>query len=310
MGQDRIFKLESSKYGVDRNGAPVYWLTCKYVDYDGTRFGTNKLNVSIPAYGGTRNITSLATHPLQYHVNAEDLKEKLIERGAKVEGFAGSHYRAYNGMGWRLGNMGAKEKYTVKGRIVIDTYGWNRFVPNMAIFVTPLSSKTESERTGDYEGNEGEEFDAYGDDDGGECDSDGGMPLDGFFADEEEESQRQPLSPEQKMICTPLVRGYALKEKMWLNFFVNAVQDVAFNDRAFDSLVLPANQKELILGFTETQQSYRTQFDDVIEGKGRGIILLLCGPPGVGKVSVTYHVTRLPINKYLRPSQPNRLPKR
>jgi hypothetical protein len=39
--------------------------------------------------------------------------------------------------------------------------------------------------------------------------------------------------------------------------------------------VLPKNQKELILGFTATQQSYRSQFDDVIEGKGRGIILLL-----------------------------------
>ena len=55
----------------------------------------------------------------------------------------------------------------------------------------------------------------------------GGMPADGFFADEEdEESKRVTLSDEQKMICSPwaqrslLVRGYALKEKIWLNFFV------------------------------------------------------------------------------------------
>lgn len=53
------------------------------------------------------------------------------------------------------------------------------------------------------------------------------------------------------------------------------MQDITFSTRAFDSLVLPKNQKELILGFTATQQSYRSQFDDVIEGKGRGIILLL-----------------------------------
>ena len=53
------------------------------------------------------------------------------------------------------------------------------------------------------------------------------------------------------------------------------MQEIQFSDRAFDSLVLPQNQKELILGFTSTQQSYRSQFDDVIEGKGRGIILLL-----------------------------------
>ena len=120
--------------------------------------------------------------------------------------------------------------------------------------------------------------------DGGYDEDDGGMPLDGFFLDEDDdESQRVHLTDEQKMMSSPLVRGYALKEKMWLNFFVNAVQDVAFSERAFESLVLQKNQKELILGFTSTQQSMRSQFDDVIEGKGRGIIILLCGPPGVGK---------------------------
>lgn len=91
------------------------------------------------------------------------------------------------------------------------------------------------------------------------------------------------MTDDQKLICTHLLRGYSLKEKLWLNLFVNAVQGINFNTRAFESLVLPESQKELILGFTATQQAYRNTFDDVIEGKGRGIILLLCGPPGVGK---------------------------
>ncbi|KAK5123020.1 hypothetical protein LTR85_003586 [Meristemomyces frigidus] len=285
QGQDRIFRLHSSKYGQDRNGNPVYWLTCQYVDYDGTRWGTNKLNVCVPAFDGTRPIINLPTLPLDFHGSKDEIKAKLTERGSKVEKFAGSHYRAYNGVGWRTNNMGQKEKYSVKGRIVIDTFGWNRFNPNFSIFVTPLHVKDNqtaaglgggAAATGEY-GGEDEYDEGYDDDDGG-------MPLDGFFADEEdEESKRVTLADEQKMICTPLVRGYALKEKLWLNFFVNAVQEIDFSNRAFDSLVLPKNQKELILGFTATQQSYISKFDDVIEGKGRGIILLLCGPPGVGK---------------------------
>lgn len=114
--------------------------------------------------------------------------------------------------------------------------------------------------------------------------SDVGIPMDGNFADEENEDQvRAKLTDDQKLMCSPLVRGYALKEKTWLNFFVNAVQDITFSDRAFECLVLPEKQKELILGFTETQQTHRSYFDDVIESKGRGIIVLLCGPPGVGK---------------------------
>ena len=287
QGQDRIFRLHSSKYGQDRNGNPVYWLTCQYVDYDGTRFGTNKLNLCVHRYEGTKSIVSLAGFPLDFHGHVEEMKEKLIERGNKVEGFAGSHYRGYNGVGWRLGSMGQTEKYSVKGRIVIDTYGWNRFNPNYSVFVTPLHVKDQPSANGVGGGNMGGAGE-YGDDDeyggGGQEDEEGGMPLDGFFLEDDDDSDtRFTLTEEQKMICCPLVRGYALKEKMWLNFFVNAVQDISFNTKAFDSLVLPANQKELILGFTATQQSYRSQFDDVIEGKGRGIILLLCGPPGVGK---------------------------
>ena len=81
------------------------------------------------------------------------------------------------------------------------------------------------------------------------------------------------------MVCEfesrPFVECMLTLSRRRLNFFVNAVQDITFSDKAFESLVLPKDQKELILGFTSTQQSYRSQFDDVIEGKGRGIILLL-----------------------------------
>ncbi|KAF2768952.1 P-loop containing nucleoside triphosphate hydrolase protein [Teratosphaeria nubilosa] len=285
QGQDRIFRMHSSKYGTDRNGNPVYWLTCQYVDYDGTRWGTQKLNMSISSFEGTRPITNLPTLPLDFHQDKAGVIARLTERGGKVEKLAGSHYRAYNGIGWRLNNMGGKDKYTIKGRVVLDTYGWNRFNPNMSIFVTPLHVKQATGPSGS--GGDDSPVGEFGGDDeyeDGYDEEEGGMPMDGFFADEEDdEIKKLVLTDEQKMICSPLVRGYALKEKVWLNLFVNAVLDIDFNSRAFDSLVLPKNQKELILGFTATQQSYRSQFDDVIEGKGRGIILLLCGPPGVGK---------------------------
>jgi SpoVK/Ycf46/Vps4 family AAA+-type ATPase len=47
--------------------------------------------------------------------------------------------------------------------------------------------------------------------------------------------------------------------------------------------VLPVDTKELLLSFVESQVENRDKFDDVIQGKGRGIIMLLSGPPGVGK---------------------------
>lgn len=160
-------------------------------------------------------------------------------------------------------------------QVVLDTCGWNCFNIHHSISVIPLNHKENSPHShatndgGEYE----EEQDEY----------DSGMPTDGFFVDEDVDVKPAPLTTEQKLICTPLVRGYSLKDKLWLNFFVNCVHEISWQANAFDQLVLPKNQKELILGFTESQRKLKDSFDDIIEGKGKGMIILLCGPPGVGK---------------------------
>jgi hypothetical protein len=282
-GQETGLILQETKYGVDSKGVPCFWLTCKYVDWDGTKFGTQKLNLCIPLYSGTRQISQLRVYPIEYHHEAQALRNRLIERGTKAESLAGPNYKAYHGIAWRHGQFGTKDKYNVKGRVVIDTYGWNRFNPSYAVFVTPLTQKEKEPvraSDSDQDDDEGSESDG---DDYVDDEDDSGMPIDGQFADEEDAARHPPLTTEQKLICTPLLRGYSLKNKMWLNFFVNCVHEIEWQTDAFDRLVLPKNQKELILGFTESQRKYRETFDDVIEGKGRGMILLLCGPPGVGK---------------------------
>ncbi|OJJ38081.1 hypothetical protein ASPWEDRAFT_179685 [Aspergillus wentii DTO 134E9] len=94
------------------------------------------------------------------------------------------------------------------------------------------------------------------------------------------------LSDAHRLIATPTLRGYALKDKKWLEFDLDGVKDIVWDSRAFDSLVLPNTQqdlKKLILAFAQSQSRRQDAFDDVIQGKGRGVIMLLRGPPGVGK---------------------------
>ena len=79
------------------------------------------------------------------------------------------------------------------------------------------------------------------------------------------------------------MRGYSLQHNRWLEFVVDSVEDIAWNAHAFESLVLPDNYKEMILAVSESQAENRQSYDDVIQGKGRGVILLVAGPPGVGK---------------------------
>ncbi|KAL5359866.1 hypothetical protein BJX96DRAFT_174752, partial [Aspergillus floccosus] len=88
------------------------------------------------------------------------------------------------------------------------------------------------------------------------------------------------------LLATPTVRGYSLKDKKWLAFYLDGVREIQWDPRAFDLLVLPQTQqhlKQLILACATAQSKGPDTFDDVVRGKGRGITLQLSGPPGVGK---------------------------
>ena len=74
-----------------------------------------------------------------------------------------------------------------------------------------------------------------------------------------------------------------MKHKVWGHFEVAKIQGVGFNDEAFSTLVLPEGKKDLILSLVQQQENNSDGFDDLIKGKGKGLIFLLHGPPGVGK---------------------------
>ncbi|KAJ5168359.1 uncharacterized protein N7482_003953 [Penicillium canariense] len=96
----------------------------------------------------------------------------------------------------------------------------------------------------------------------------------------------QELNDDLLMITSHMVYGYSLKDKEWLQFSLYCTSDIEWDSHAFESLVLPQEQqdlKELILAFAKAQSKQLDSFDDVVHGKGRGIIMQLSGPPGVGK---------------------------
>lgn len=64
---------------------------------------------------------------------------------------------------------------------------------------------------------------------------------------------------------------------------MSRLQDVKWNEDAFRALVLGEKQKQLIHALVRKHASEPNGFDDVIVGKGRGLIGLLAGPPGCGK---------------------------
>ncbi|KAF5875923.1 putative atpase aaa+ type core protein [Botrytis fragariae] len=187
------------------------------------------------------------------HCDISEFAE-LFKRGKLFEQYRGYNFRYYKS--FAIGEdpgFGCPTKVTVDSRINIDTRAYGKFNPNKVSSLKALDHKKASEIVDLESDYEKDEFELYKDE------------------------------PEHLIICSPLLKGYALKEKLWLEFLVDVPTDIVWSNSTFQSLVLPPSTKELIHAIATSQISNSSKFDDVISGKGKGIIFLLSGSPGIGK---------------------------
>lgn len=72
------------------------------------------------------------------------------------------------------------------------------------------------------------------------------------------------------------------------NGVVSQLSKIVLNEDPFKSLQFPTDKKEFIRRLVEGFKSDRNNsYDDVVDGKGKGLIFLLYGPPGLGKALTT-----------------------
>ena len=110
------------------------------------------------------------------------------------------------------------------------------------------------------------------------------------------EDDPESISDDDFLICDHRIPGFSLRDKCWAWFSVDFISPVEFDTDAFRSLLIPENRKSLVQAMVESHGSKKDKFDDVIKGKGKGLIFVLHGVPGTGKTftaeSVADHVER------------------
>ncbi|KAG2123316.1 P-loop containing nucleoside triphosphate hydrolase protein [Suillus cothurnatus] len=110
--------------------------------------------------------------------------------------------------------------------------------------------------------------------------------------------EQAELEEEQYIICTPVVIGFCFGTKQWGGFALDCLRDVSWSLEPFNRLVLDSRHKELIHALVEQHASRVSTFDDFVQGKGKGLIGFLAGPPGCGKTltaEAAAEVTKRPL---------------
>ncbi|RTE84375.1 hypothetical protein BHE90_001007 [Fusarium euwallaceae] len=145
--------------------------------------------------------------------------------------------------------------------------------------------------------------------------------------DDPEVANKKEWEDEQYLICPPRVLGYILQEKQWAQLQVTSLKRPADegNESAWFSRLKLADDiedsrrkrggkegdnstKKLLLDLVSSHSSTtldnddddeeKLEVNDIIPGKGKGLIILLYGPPGVGKTSTAETIaiaTRKPL---------------
>ena len=112
--------------------------------------------------------------------------------------------------------------------------------------------------------------------------------------DEKKKAPLPTFSDEEYLIASPVVLGFAFGEKLWLEFTVSGIREITWNEGSYESLVLENNTKDIVRALVESHKFKAAEsIDDVIQGKGKGLVAVLHGPPGTGKTLTAEGIAEL-----------------
>ncbi|KAI4909816.1 hypothetical protein J4E85_011492 [Alternaria conjuncta] len=308
----RCFKVETAyEYESWMTGVKSWYVDGKYLEYDGKSFGLGDHQITIQAFKGHKKITSLSAYPLKYHKDPESIKKQLVDRGKKFVALQGMNYRLQKGIAY-MKHKNNIIRFIINGRVMVDPAIFRRINPNYPLSYLKQDELAQNEENddddddsddcccGSDEGEEDEEKDKmrivmWKDKKGKKhpirvpqsvIDKEKGDSPDKQVETDEDgaENKQQCFTEEELLIASPVVLGFAFSEKLWLEFSLAGIDDIKWNDEAFSSLVLPSRIKQNLKGLVSSHRFNAAKtIDDVIQGKGKGLNVVLHGPPGVGK---------------------------
>lgn len=325
----RIYAVHIPGDQEDNSNAEFLTLYCYRIDYDGTEFGAVIKDFQLKPYEDERNVTSLTVYPLRFAVNSAQILDQAKAVGRKLLASIHDRHGAYSG--WTLlhdpqgqptpNTQGilTKTPEHINSEIIVDFHeGLNQCPWWKPPIHTGIDAASIRMRFGTVE----DKYIVWSD----TCTNrtkqlhvqDQDMVLSDGMHDYEfeeyrrghkyiraktEDDHRRPEPEGDDLALLPRrVIGYALWERKFVQLDVQILDHMAVTARenAFDRLEIDQLHKKLIQSIVSSHFRSRdiekggkglgTQ--DIIRGKGKGLVLLLHGVPGVGKTATAEAVAQ------------------
>ncbi|KAF3282275.1 hypothetical protein TWF970_001688 [Orbilia oligospora] len=91
------------------------------------------------------------------------------------------------------------------------------------------------------------------------------------------------FTTEQKLLYSPVLYGFSFGDRIWGAFSVLRLKEVQWKPEIIEFLSIPPVNKDFLRSVVQANATKQDNFDDIVQDKGKSLIGLFTGPPGVGK---------------------------
>ncbi|KAI1113380.1 hypothetical protein F5Y14DRAFT_213449 [Nemania sp. NC0429] len=302
---------------------PPWSLEAWSYDWDGSSFRRTIYILNFEHFDGHKPVTTLPYYPLKMHADPEEVRSRLIKRGKLFQRYCNTknESRMFDYKGYAIlekkGFSGMKTEdadhqhdsqsssdydFDIFHQF-LDRHSHRSVIPSVTSTVVNGRVMVDYASFYQYGSTNGRNGTLPRGETGAECgcpDCQGNEVLAKRYRtrfDKSGQANKQ-WEDEQYLLCPPRVLGYVLADKQWAQLQVSNLTEIAEgNDlNAWNSRLKLADNdtKDLLFDLVRCHVSSETQdndsktplsVDDIVPGKGKGLVILLYGPPGVGKSS-------------------------
>jgi hypothetical protein len=307
------YLLESIQLKDEAQKNPRWELRLLYGHHNGTAFGIRKITREISLFSGKKDISLRQLSIIPLHLVEEkqrkEMRDALIGRGKKYVKYCQAdttflHYKGHATLtssenNARLGDWGSSGVFEIDERVVLDRVAQHKvagFADNygdhMAESLTEyFYSTSEADKAARVKPVFVDRVTLR---DLAKLDKSGSLkpdrepkPKETGMIDPAADTKpkKVELTDEDYFVCRSSTVAFALDQKTWiLTVKISLLKEIEWHGDPFSSLQANDSAKRLVgrlvKGFNSREEDV---YDDIIKGKGKGLIFLLHGPPGLGK---------------------------